>query len=101
MSTNTPNKNNLTFEAASVLRIYEILLLTIRIIVENKFNSSWNICEDVQTEDDDDEEGPNVSAAVHDDLVEDEDDDEANDMNDTNTKNQDHQPLFITVHQVS
>ena len=42
-----------------------------------------------------------MSATVHDDLVEDEDDDEANDMNDTNTKNQDHQPLFITVHQVS
>ena len=98
---NTPNMINLTFEAASVLRIYEILLLTIRIIVEYKFNSSWNICEDVQTEDDDDKEGPNVSATVHVDLVEDEDDDEANDMNDTNTKNQDHKPLFITVHQVS
>ena len=37
---NSPNKINLTFEAASVLRIYEILLLTIRIIVEYKFNSS-------------------------------------------------------------
>ena len=74
-------------------------------IIENEFYSCRNISEDVQTEDNDDEEGTKVTTATHDDRddydsVEDEDDDETNDMDDTDAKDEEHQPLLLTHHQL-
>lgn len=69
-------------------------------VIEEKFHPSGHISKDVQAEEDDDEEGAEMPTAVHDVSlsVEHQDDNQSDDMDDANTKNQDHQPLFITKH---
>ena len=69
-------------------------------IIEDELNTSWDISEDVSTEENDDQEGANMSTTLHDGSVEDNNDNETNHVDNTNTKNQEHQPLFVTVHNV-
>ena len=77
------------------------VILTEWMVIEEELHPSCHISEDVEAEEDDDKEGPKVTAAVHDDdSVEQQDYHKSNDMDHTNTKNQDHQPLFITKHNV-
>ena len=71
-------------------------------VIEEKFHPSGHISEDVEAEEDDDQEGAEMPATVHYESlsVENQDDNQSDDMNDANTKNQDHQPLFITKHNI-
>ena len=43
-----------------------MVLLTVRLVIEDQLYSCGDIGEDIQGEDDDDEEGPEVTEAVHD-----------------------------------
>lgn len=43
-----------------------MLILTVRLVVEDQLHSCGDIGEDIQGEDDDDQEGPEVTEAVHD-----------------------------------
>ena len=69
-------------------------------IIEDELNTSGDISEDVSTEEDDDQEGANMSTTLHDGSVEDNNDNETNHVDDTDTKNQEPQPLLVTVHNV-
>ena len=43
-----------------------MLILTVRLVIEDQFHPCGDIGEDIEGEDDDDEEGPEVTEAVHD-----------------------------------
>lgn len=76
------------------------MILTEWVVIEEKLHSCGHISEDVEAEEDDDQEGAQMSATVHDNSVEHQDHNQSDDMDDANTKNQDHQPLFITKHDI-
>ena len=42
-----------------------MVILTVRLVIEDQLHSGGDIGEDIQGEDDDDEEGPEVTEAVH------------------------------------
>ena len=44
-------------------------ILTKVMVIEDEFNSGWDIGEDIEGEDDDDQEGPEVTEAIHDNIV--------------------------------
>ena len=43
-----------------------MLILTVRLVVEDQLHSCGDIGEDIKGEDDDDQEGPEVTEAIHD-----------------------------------
>ena len=48
------------------LSVKTMLILTVRLVVEDQLHSCGDIGEDIKGEDDDDQEGPEVTEAVHD-----------------------------------
>ena len=68
-------------------------ILTVGLVIEDQLHSCGHVSKDVQGEDDDDEEGTEMTEAVHD-SVEEEDEDEPKHMKDTDAEDADHQPLL-------
>ena len=74
-----------------------MLILTVRLVVEDQLHSCGDIGEDIKGEDDDDQEGPEVTEAIHDCvLVEEEYDDKSQGVEKTNTEDQEDEPLFLS-----